>query len=66
MLLEDTTLVNLEILQTMMTGKRRGSLLGLMDKTATAMGARTLRQWLQALSFQLQTFAPDRMWWRPW
>lgn len=46
--LEESTLVNLEVLQTLMTGQRKGSLLGLMDKTVTAMGARKLRSWLQA------------------
>lgn len=38
---------NLELLETSRTRHRRGSLLGLLDKTKTAMGARRLRQWLE-------------------
>ena len=37
---------NLEVLRTLAEGRRRGSLLGLTDKTRTAMGARLLKQWL--------------------
>jgi DNA mismatch repair protein MutS len=47
MILEESTLANLEILKTLMGGQRKGSLLGLLDKTHTAMGARLLRRWLQ-------------------
>lgn len=46
MVLDDTTLRNLEIHRTLIGGRRRGSLLGLVDKTATAMGSRLLREWL--------------------
>lgn len=38
---------NLELLETSRTRQRRGSLLGLLDKTKTAMGARRLRQWIE-------------------
>lgn len=38
---------NLELLETGRTRQRRGSLLGLLDKTKTAMGGRRLRQWLE-------------------
>ncbi|MEE2890022.1 MAG: DNA mismatch repair protein MutS [Planctomycetota bacterium] len=38
----------LDLLEVSRTGERRGSLLGLLDCTRTAMGARLLREWLQA------------------
>ncbi|WP_461219045.1 DNA mismatch repair protein MutS [Lapidilactobacillus salsurivasis] len=37
---------NLEIFQSLRTGKRDGTLLWLLDKTKTAMGGRLLKQWL--------------------
>ncbi|GHV16220.1 DNA mismatch repair protein MutS [Clostridia bacterium] len=37
---------NLEIIETMREGKRKGSLLGVLDKTCTSMGGRLLRNWL--------------------
>ena len=37
----------LDLLEVTRTGERRGSLLGLLDKTRTAMGARLLREWIQ-------------------
>jgi DNA mismatch repair protein MutS len=46
MVIDDTTRRNLEIHRTLMGGQRRGSLLGLLDRTATAMGSRMLREWL--------------------
>ena len=38
---------NLEICQTMRTGEKKGSLLWVLDKTKTSMGARRLKQWLE-------------------
>jgi DNA mismatch repair protein MutS len=38
----------LDLLEVSRTGERRGSLLDLLDCTRTAMGARLLREWLQA------------------
>lgn len=38
----------LELLEVARTGERRGSLLGFLDRTRTAMGARMLREWLCA------------------
>ncbi len=38
----------LDLLEVARTGERRGSLLGLLDHTRTAMGARLLREWVQA------------------
>src|SRR5690606_21168290 len=36
----------LELLETQRSGRREGSLLAVMDRTATSMGARLLREWL--------------------
>ena len=38
---------NLELTETMREGKKKGSLLWVLDKTATSMGGRTLRKWLE-------------------
>ena len=44
--LDAATRRNLEIISTMAEGKKSGSLLGCLDRTSTAMGARRLKQWL--------------------
>ncbi len=44
--LDPATRRNLEITETMAEGKKRGSLLGCLDRTSTPMGARKLRHWL--------------------
>ncbi len=44
--LDPATRRNLEITASMAEGKRTGSLLGCLDRTGTAMGARRLKQWL--------------------
>ena len=44
--LDPATRRNLEITATMAEGRKAGSLLGCLDRTATAMGARRLKQWL--------------------
>lgn len=50
--LEETLLIdeqsrrNLELVQGMKSGSRRGSLLAVIDRTVTPLGARILRQWL--------------------
>ncbi|MBI4238322.1 MAG: DNA mismatch repair protein MutS [Deltaproteobacteria bacterium] len=46
LVLDETTRRNLELLQTLHDGQRAGSLLWLLDRTSTAMGARRLRHWL--------------------
>ena len=46
LILDEAALANLEILKTLRHGELAGSLLGLMDRTATAMGSRLMRQWL--------------------
>ncbi len=38
---------NLELTETMRSKDRRGSLLGVLDKTSSAAGARLLRQWVE-------------------
>lgn len=38
---------SLELCETMRTGEKKGSLLWVLDKTKTAMGARLLRKWLE-------------------
>jgi len=48
LMLDSTTLRNLEISRNMREGGKRGSLLGVIDFTATAMGGRLLRQWLES------------------
>ncbi len=45
--LDFATRRNLEICETMRQKSKKGSILGVIDKTKTAMGARLLRQWLE-------------------
>ena len=45
--LDPTTLANLEVFRTLREGGRRGSLLSVLDRTVTAPGGRTLRDWLR-------------------
>jgi DNA mismatch repair protein MutS len=46
LILDDATRANLELTETLMGGKRKGSLVNVLDETVTAMGARRLRAWL--------------------
>ncbi len=46
MALDTTTIRNLELTQTIMSGKKRGSLLWLLDRTRTAPGARLLKKFV--------------------
>lgn len=48
MQLDRSTVRNLELLETVYDHSIRGSLLGVLNKTKTAMGARLLRKWLMA------------------
>ena len=48
MTLDDSARRNLEIFRTLSEGKRKGSLLGLMDRAITSMGSRLIRRWLGA------------------
>ena len=47
MFLDRMTRRNLELVESLRAGDRRGSLLWLLDKTHTAMGARLLRSWVE-------------------
>lgn len=55
--LDPATRRNLEITATMAEGRKAGSLLGCLDRTRTAMGARRLKQWL---SYPLVGLSPIR------
>ena len=46
MVLDVNAVKNLELIKTLKDGKRYGSLLWLLDKTSTGMGARTLQNWI--------------------
>ncbi|RKD27715.1 DNA mismatch repair protein MutS [Caminicella sporogenes DSM 14501] len=47
MILDKFTRTNLELLETIRGKDKRGSLLWVLDKTCTSMGARTLRKWIE-------------------
>lgn len=47
MLIDVNTRRNLELTETMHDGKRYGSLLWLLDKTVTSMGARLIKNWIE-------------------
>jgi len=55
--LDPATRRNLEITASMAEGRKSGSLLGCLDRTITAMGARRLKQWL---SYPLVGLEPIR------
>ena len=44
--IDEATRRSLELTQTLRDGRREGSLLGVMDRTVTSMGARLLGDWL--------------------
>ncbi len=46
--LDAVTRANLELVRTLRDGSRKGSLLGVLDKTVTPLGARKLSSWLLA------------------
>ena len=47
MLLDSSTIRNLELLRNIKDGSLRGTLLAVLDLTSTALGARLLRQWIK-------------------
>ena len=53
MKLDITARRNLELVETMRSGEKRGSLLGVLDRTRTAMGKRLLRSWIEQPLVQL-------------
>lgn len=54
MLLNETAKRNLECFQTLEEGKKKGSLLWLLDQTATAMGGRLLKRWMDKPLIRLE------------
>ena len=47
MIIDTSTRRNLELTETLREKQKKGSLLGVLDKTKTAMGARLLRTWIE-------------------
>lgn len=47
MILDPTTIRNLELTESLRDGSRKNTLLEVLDKTCTAMGGRLLRQWIK-------------------
>lgn len=47
MIMDINTRTNLEIHETIISKKKKGALMGVIDKTSTAMGGRLLRNWLE-------------------
>ncbi|HET9598752.1 MAG TPA: DNA mismatch repair protein MutS [Anaeromyxobacteraceae bacterium] len=47
LLLDEATRANLELERTLAGGKRKGSLLGLLDRSVTGLGGRRLVEWLR-------------------
>lgn len=46
LILDETAKANLELFRTLIEGRKRGALLGVLDRASTSMGGRRLRQWL--------------------
>ncbi|RTZ99887.1 MAG: DNA mismatch repair protein MutS [Deltaproteobacteria bacterium] len=44
---DDISCRNLELMENIRTGSRKGTLISVLDKTVTAMGARLIKQWLR-------------------
>ncbi|MCK5561836.1 MAG: DNA mismatch repair protein MutS, partial [Thermoplasmata archaeon] len=47
MVLDATTLRNLELIRNIRNGTTKGTLLGILDHTVTSMGSRLIRKWVQ-------------------
>ncbi len=72
MVLDAATRRNLELTETLRTGKVHGSLLGVVDRTLTPMGKRLIRHWIgnpllgieriQLRLDQVEAFYDDGMW----
>lgn len=60
MLLDYSTRRNLELSETIISGKKKGSLFGVLDLTKTAMGGRLLKKWIQEPLIQLNAIE-DRL-----
>ncbi len=57
LVIDEASRANLELLKTLKDGARSGSLLGVLDRTATSPGARKLARWLTAPLCDVQTIA---------
>lgn len=55
LVIDEATKANLELTETLMGGRKKGSLLHIIDQTVTAMGGRRLRQWLNYPLVDLQS-----------
>lgn len=47
LIVDNISFRNLEINKNILTGSRQGTLLGIMDRTVTAMGSRLLKRWIR-------------------
>jgi DNA mismatch repair protein MutS len=47
LLVDDISCRNLELMKNIRTGSRQGTLLGVLDRTVTAMGGRLLKRWMR-------------------
>jgi DNA mismatch repair protein MutS len=47
LIVDDISFRNLEIIKNILTGSRQGTLLGVLDRTVTAMGGRLLKRWIR-------------------
>ena len=47
LIVDDISFKNLELMKNLRTGSRKGTLLGIIDRTVTAMGGRLLKRWLR-------------------
>ncbi|MEJ2428684.1 MAG: DNA mismatch repair protein MutS [Deltaproteobacteria bacterium] len=54
MIVDDVTARHLELFRSWYDGSRRGTLLDLLDRTVTSMGARLLRTWMQYPLIQVE------------
>jgi DNA mismatch repair protein MutS len=55
LVIDDLSCRNLEIMKNIQTGSRQGTLLGIIDRTVTAMGGRLLKKWLRYPHIDIQT-----------
>jgi DNA mismatch repair protein MutS len=55
LIIDEATRANLELVKTLKDGSRQGSLLGVLDRTSTSLGARKLARWLTSPLADLQS-----------
>ncbi len=63
MILDINTRTNLEIHETIMSREKKGSLIGVLDKTSTAMGGRLLKKWLEQPLINIKEIKKGRILW---